>query len=159
MFKWIKQLFKVDKGYYAGLPFAEGRSESLPCASMQSEIIANELEEKEHSFSEPVNLIVESLGEEGRWTWKFVDNNINYKKHHKILDNKTGFTVEVYRTSFSTGAHYYADCNWATHKESCYMGKQMIHMINTHKDKIEKENKEKARAEVMALYKKVSNAE
>lgn len=154
MFKWIKQLFKTDNNYYAGLPFARWQSESLPCASMQSEIIANELVGEKLCFSEPVNLIVESLKEEGRWTWEIVLKNGQHNKHYILTDSKTNLELKVFPSYASL-----ATCSWASYRENNHMGSEMLKMIATKTRQQEVKEKEEQREKITSLYKKASNAE
>lgn len=155
MFKWIKRLFKMDNNHCAGLPYAKKQSESLPCASMQSEIIANELEEKEQSFSEPVNLIVESLKEEGRWTWEFPPaNNLGIVHYYALKDTKTNLTFKVYFLYRD-----WVDCSWATEAEKNYMGKAMLDMVIEAGKKKKQKQASFEREKITSLYKEASNAE
>lgn len=152
MFKWIKQLFKMDNNYYAGLPFSKWQSESLPCAAMQSEVIANEIEEKEQSLSEPVNLIVESLKEEGRWTCQHcVDKYIGLG--YKVKDTKTDMEFTVNLNPFP-----HMGCDWLNREEDKYLSKALAKFCDwQYEVAMNKALKEK-QEEITSLYKKASNA-
>lgn len=151
MFKWIKQLFKTDNSYYAGLPFTEGRREALPCAAMQSEIIANELVGEKQSFSEPVNLIVESLKEEGRWTCEHhVDRYLGSGFYTK--DSKTGVSFTTYTYPFP-----YTNCDWLSREENKHLSSELVAFCLEKYEAAKNKSIKEKQDEMVSLYKKAAN--